>query len=103
MDGSDRMLKVVLVIIALLLEMILARPYLMPEMTVAADSGRFDYINIVSAVYIHNGRPGVLLLDKRNGNVWFLGKHTSDNMKSSFADPIFVAHIALEKVDEAAR
>jgi hypothetical protein len=103
MDGSDRMLKVVLLIIALLLGMIVARPYLVPEMAVAADSGRFDYLSVVSAVYIYNGRPGVLLLDKRNGNVWFLGKQTSGNMKSSFGDPEFVAHVPLEKVDEAVR
>jgi hypothetical protein len=45
----------------------------------------------------------VLLLDKRNGNVWFLGKQTSGNMKSSFGDPEFVAHVPLEKVDEAVR
>jgi hypothetical protein len=102
MNGSDRLLKVLLPIIALLLGMIAARPYLMPEMAVAADSGRFDYLSIVSAVYIYNGKPGVLLLDKRNGNVWFLGKHTSD-MKSSFSDPVFVAHVPLEKVDEAVR
>ena len=59
-------------------------------------------ISVVSAGYIYNGRPGVLLLDKRNGNVWFLGKHTSD-MKSLFSDPVFVAHVPLEKVDEAVR
>jgi hypothetical protein len=102
MDGSDRMLKFVLLIIVLLLGMIVARPYVVPETTVSADSGRFDYLSVVSAVYIYNGRPGVLLLDKRNGNVWFFGKHT-DNMKSSFGDPVFVAHVPLEKVEEAVR
>ena len=102
MDGSDRMLKLALLMIVLLLGMIVARPYLMPEMAVSADSSRFDYLSVVSAGYIYNGRPGVLLLDKRNGNVWFLGKHT-DNMKSSFGDPVFVAHVPLEKVDEAVR
>src|ERR1051325_10250885 len=91
MNGSDRMLKLVLLIILLLLGMIAARPYFLPEKAVFADSGRFDYLSVVSAGYIYNGRSGVLLLDKRNGNVWFLGKHTSD-MKSSFSDPVFVAH-----------
>jgi len=56
----------------------------------------------VSPAYIYNGMPGVLLMDKRNGNVWFLGKYT-DNMKVTFGDPVFVAHVPLEKVDEAAR
>jgi len=102
MNGSDRILKLMLLTIAVLLGMIAARPYLVPEMAVAADSGRFDYLNVVSPAYIYNGMPGVLLMDKRNGNVWFLGKYT-DNMKVTFGDPVFVAHVPLEKVDEAAR
>jgi len=102
MDGSDRMLKLVLLFIAVLLGMIAARPYLVPEMTVGADSGRFDYLTVVSPAYLYNGRQGVLLMDKRNGNVWFLGKYT-DNMKVTFADPLFLAHLPLEKVDEVTR
>jgi hypothetical protein len=103
MDGSGRIVKLLLTIIAVLLGMIVARSYLVPEMVVAADSGRFDYLNVVSPAYIYNGRQGVLLLDKRNGNVWFLEKSTADNMKVSFSDPIFVTHVPLEKIDEAAR
>jgi len=103
MDRSDRMLKLVLFIIAVSLFMIATRPYLVPVTTVVADSGRFDYLNVVSPAYIYNGRQGLLLLDKRNGNVWFLGKNTSDNTKVTFGDPVFVVHVPLEKVDEAAR
>jgi hypothetical protein len=101
MNGSDRMLKLVLLVIALLLGMIAARPYLVPEIAVAADSGRFDYLTVVSPAYVYNGRQGVLLMDKRNGNVWFLARYT-DNMKVTFADPLFLAHVPLDKVDEAA-
>lgn len=103
MDGSGRTGKLLLPIIAGLLGMIVVRSYLVPEMKVAAESGRFDYINVVSPAYIYNGRQGVLLLDKRNGNVWFLEKYAPDNTKVSFRDPVFVAHVPLEKVDEAAR
>jgi len=102
MNASDRLLKVILLFIAVLLGMIAVRPYLVPEMVVVGDSGRFDYLAIVSPAYIYNGRQGVLLMDRRNGNVWFLGRYT-DNMKVTFADPVFVAHVPLEKVDETAR
>jgi hypothetical protein len=102
MDRSDRMLKMVLLVIAVLLGMIAVRPYLVPETAVTADSGRFDYLTVVSPAYVYNGRQGVLLMDKRNGNVWFLARYT-DNMKVTFADPQFLAHVPLEKVDEAAR
>ena len=102
MNRSDRMLKLVLLIIAVLLGMIAARPYFEPEMAVAADSGRFDYRTVVSPAYLYNGRQGVLLMDKRNGNVWFLARYT-DNLKVTFADPLFLAHLPLEKVDEMAR
>ena len=102
MNGSDRMLKLVLLVIAVFLGMIAVRPYLAPETAVAADSGRFDYLTVVSPAYLYNGRQGCCLLDKRNGNVWFLGRY-ADNMKATFADPLFLAHVPLEKVDEAAR
>ena len=102
MYASDRILKLMLLFIAVLLAMIAARPYFVPEMAVIGDSGRFDYLTVVSPAYIYNGRQGVLLMDKRNGNVWFLGRYT-DNMKVTFGDPLFVAHVPLEKVDEATR
>lgn len=101
MDASDRILKLMLLFIAVLLGMIAVRPYVVPEMAVIGDSGRFDYLIVVSPAYIYNGRQGVLLMDKRNGNVWFLGRYT-DNMKVTFGDPVFVAHVPLEKVNEAA-
>jgi hypothetical protein len=99
---SDWFIKFVLLAIAIFLGLIAARPFLAPETRVAADSGRFDYASIISATFLYNGRQGILLLDKRNGNVWFLGRN-GDNMTLSFADPVFVVHVPLEKLDGAAK
>jgi len=95
-------IKSMLLAIAVFLGMIALRPYVAPDRTVKADSGRFDYVQIVSAQFIWNGTQGVLLLDKRNGNVWFIPRNT-DNMKFAFKDPVFVIHVPLEKLDDAAR
>ena len=85
----------------MLLAIIVARPYLAPELRVSADSGRFDYVHIVSPVYLYQGRQGILLLDKRNGNVWFIPK--GDDVNISFRDPLFIVRIPLEKLDQTPR
>jgi hypothetical protein len=100
MIGSDRMIKWALIAIAFFLGVIAVRPYLQPDVGYAADPVRFDYAYIVSPSFLYNGRQGILLLDKRNGNAWFLGKN-NDNMKLSFADPVFVVRVPLEKLDQA--
>jgi hypothetical protein len=95
-------LKSILLIIAVFLGLIAIRPYIAPEQHVRADSGQFDYVQIISAQFIYNGATGVLLLDKRNGNVWFTQRN-SDNMKLAFKDPVFVVRVPLEKLDQNAR
>jgi hypothetical protein len=102
MFGSDRISKAVLLAIAAFLGMIAVRPYLAPETKVIADSGRYDYASVVSPAFLYQGKQGILLLDKRNGNVWFLARN-GDNMKVSYADPAFVLHVPLEKLDEQVR
>ncbi len=101
MSRLGRMLNVAALALSMYLGMVL-RPYLAPETKVAADSGRFDYVQIISAGFLYNGEQGALLLDKRNANLWFLGK-TTNGVKSSFKDPVFVVHVPLEKLDEAVR
>jgi hypothetical protein len=98
----DRISKAALLAIAVFLGMMAVRPYLSPEVKVAADSGRYDYASVVSTAFLYQGQQGILLLDKRNGNVWFLARN-GDNMKVSYADPVFVLHVPLEKLDEQAR
>jgi hypothetical protein len=67
-----------------LLAIIMARPYLAPKMRAAADSEPFD-VHIVSPMYLYQGRQGILLLDKRNENAWFIPK--GDEINISFRDP----------------
>jgi hypothetical protein len=86
-----------LLCIAGLLAILVLRPYLWPEIKAAADVARFDYIYVVSPAYVHQGRQGILILDKRNGNVWFIPK--GDNINISFRDPVFVVRLPLEKVE----
>ena|SRR6476620_10556394 len=69
--------------------------------TAYADSGRYDYIQLISTGFLYNGSQGILLLDKRNGNVWFLSK--GSDTKPGFKDPAFVVRVPLEKLDEQAR
>jgi hypothetical protein len=95
-------IKSMLLVIAVFLGMIALRPYLSPDRVVKADSGRFDYVQIISAQFLYNGAQGVLLLDKRNGNVWFTQRNT-DNMRVAFQDPVFVLRVPLEKMDDAVR
>jgi len=73
----------------------------MPGATVHADSGRYDYLQIVSPVYLYQGNQGVLLLDKRNGNVWFIGK--GNEMTITFKTPVFITRLPLDKMDDVPR
>jgi hypothetical protein len=102
MPKTDWFLKLTLLAIALFLGMIALRPYVSPDQSVKADSGQFDYVQIISAQFIYNGATGVLLLDKRNGNVWFTERN-NDNMTLAFKDPVFVVRVPLEKLDANAR
>ena len=95
-------MRVALFVIGTFLGIIALRPYIAPERAVTADSQRFDYINVISPVFLYNGRQGILLMDQRNGNVWFLARN-ADNMKVAYEDPVYVIHIPLEKLDQAPR
>ncbi len=102
MSKTNSILNSLLVVMTVILaiELVLAL-HSMPGATVHADSGRYDYLQIVSPVYLYQGNQGVLLLDKRNGNVWFIGK--GNEMTISFKTPVFVARLPLDKMDEAPR
>jgi hypothetical protein len=102
MPKIDWVFKALWLTIAIFLGMIAVRPYVAPEQHVKADSGQFDYVQIISAQFIYNGATGVLLLDKRNGNVWFTERN-ADNMQIAFKDPVFVVRLPLEKLDASPR
>jgi len=63
----------------------------------AADTVRFDYVTIVSPAYVHQGNQGVLLLDRRNGNVWFFGR--TNELGMAFKDPIMISRLPLDKLE----
>ena len=46
--------------------------YFGPMPAAYAQGAQFDYVTIVSTVFLYNGERGLLLLDRRNGNVWFM-------------------------------
>jgi hypothetical protein len=92
------MLHVLLLVIAFCLGAIAVRPYVHPERTALAFEGKFDYVDIVSPMFLYKGNQGVLLMDKRNGNIWFIGR--GDEVDLSFKDPIFIARLPLEKLDQ---
>ena len=95
MNTSDRTVKVALVVIAIILGVQLLRSFIDPVPNVLAQSARFDHVLIVSAGFLYKGQQGLLVLDKRNGNVWFYPKVTD-----TFQDPVFVMRMQFEKLDQ---
>jgi hypothetical protein len=95
-------LKPALWLIALFLGIMALRPLYSPEVRVAADASKFDHIYIVATVFVYRGQQGLLLLDKRNGNIWFIGRG-SDQMILKYGEPVFVTQIPLDKLDQAPR
>ena len=68
--------------------------YLGPLPTAYAQGAQFDYVTIVSTVFLYNGERGLLLLDRRNGNVWFMA-----HKEKVFQDPVLVTRVPFEKLD----
>ena len=102
MYKSDCIVRTTLLAIAVLLGLLVLRAYLTPEIGVLADSSRVDHLNIVSSMFVYQGKQGLLVLDKRNGNVWFIIKSNIAG-SISFGEPQFVIRVPLEKLDEAPR
>ena len=96
MIKSDWTLKAILLAIALFLGMIALRPLFEPGTKALAQSARFDHVNIVSPVFLYKGRQGLLVIDKRNANVWFIPKVDDD-----FKAPVFVLRLPFEKLDQS--
>ena len=93
---SDRTLKAILLAIAIFLGMIAFRPFYAPGVTAFAQSARYDHVYLASTTYLYKGRQGLLVLDKRNANVWFIPK-----LEDRFGDPVFIIRIPFDKLDQA--
>ena len=98
MSRTDWTLKAILLTITVLLGMIALHPYIEPRVKVLADSAKFDHVYIVSPLFLYKGQQGLLVMDRRNGNVWFIPK-----ANDSFGNPAFVIRVPFEKLDETPR
>ena len=102
MGRSDWLVRSALLVIALCLGVIAIHSCITPALNASADSTQFDHVLIVSSAFVYHGSQGVLVLDKRNGNVWFFARN-GDNMTVSFKDPQFITRLPLERLDQAPR
>lgn len=96
MPRIDWTTRVTLLAIALFLGIIALRPLLEPPTAVQAQAARFDHVFIVSSMYLHKGQQGLLIMDRRNGNVWFIARQET----GVFQDPVFLMRMQWEKLDQ---
>ncbi len=96
MNGWDRTFQAILLAIALLLGMIAVHPFFEPRVQVHAESAKFDHVQIVATTFLYKGQQGLLVLDRRNANVWFIPRSGDQ-----FGTPVFVIRVPFEKLDEA--
>jgi len=92
----DRTLKGLLLAIALFLGVDAIRPWLPAPTPVLAQGARFDHVLIVSTMFLYKGQQGLLVLDQRNANIWFIPK-----VDDKFQMPVFVIRVPFEKLDQA--
>ena len=93
-------LKLMMMAIALLLGFIASDQLSEPRVKVHAEAARFDHVQIVSTAFIYKGQLGLLLLDRRNGNVWFAQRTTDESVRVPFEDPVFLFRAPFEKLDQ---
>ena len=98
MDKPDRVMKAILAAIALFLGIIALRPLFEPTLQAQAQTARFDHVLEVATTFLYKGQHGLLVMDRRNANVWFIPKSGDQ-----FQDPVFVIRVPFEKLDQAPR
>ena len=57
------------------------------------------FIALVATSFVFGGNTGLLTLDKRNGNVWFIPRG-QDMEKTWFKEPVFLIRVPFEKLDQ---
>ncbi len=100
---TDLTLRLGMVAIILLLGVIALRPYFEVSVKAETEPARFDHISIVSTMFIWKGQSGLLLLDRRNGNVWFVQKSNDESKANPFDEPLFLIRMPFEKLDQLPR
>lgn len=96
MHIQDRSVKTLLALIVLLLALIALRSLFDPATNALAQPARFDHVHIVSPVFLYKGQQGLLVLDRRNANVWFIPR-----VNEQFQSPAFVMRLPFEKLDQS--
>jgi len=94
MQRTDRTMKAILLTIALFLGMIAFRPFYDPALKVQAQTARFDHVQLVATTFLYKGGQGLLVLDKRNANVWFIPR-----VGEQFQSPVLIVRLPFEKLD----
>src|SRR5215813_8580067 len=95
MQYAGRTTNVILAVIAVFLWMIALPSLFDPPNRVRAEPARFDHIFIVSTMFLYKGQQGLLVMDRRNANVWFIPK-----ANEQFQTPIFIFRVPFEKLDQ---
>ena len=91
----DWILRLTLVVIALNLSILAFRSTRLGDAVVHAADARFDHVTIVSPAFLYKGEAGLLLLDRRNGNIWYMS-----NKQGVFGEPVYLTRIPFEKLDQ---
>ena len=95
MYQSDRTIKLMLLAIALFVAVPVVQSLFSPATRVMAQSARFDHVMIVSTAFLYKGQQGLLVMDRRNANVWFFPR-----LNDTFQDPILIMRLPFEKIDQ---
>lgn len=99
MNELNGIVRTWLLITVLLLSILVVQSFVSPRAHVSANADGFAYVEILSSGYLYQGHQGVLLMDRRNGNIWFMAR--GNEFKLTFKDPVFLIRLPLEKLDQA--
>jgi hypothetical protein len=51
-------------------------------------------VQVVATTFLYKGQQGLLVLDRRNANVWFIPK-----VSDQFQTPVFVVKLPFDKLE----
>ena len=94
---TDWVLKATLMAIAGFLGINALTPLLQPQQ-VMAEQSRFDHVYIMSPMFLHKGQQGLLVMDRRNANIWFIPK-----VDEKYQNPMYLFRLPFEKLDQVPR
>jgi hypothetical protein len=90
----DWSLKLILAAIAACLAILVFQGF-GPRIPIVRAEARFDHVHVITSAFLYKGQAGLLILDKRNGNVWFM-----TNQQGVFGEPVLLTRVPFEKLDQ---